>query len=210
MAFLHKMIESFLVNIDHDFYAFRRFNDETVHKTGRNQKTGTFPANINKNVISFTCYPPQSDDGHIWNYPTEWTKLYVSQGCTNIDPVIAKLKRQFNPFIWGEGYFSPQDLDLEEKEQFIKKAQDFNLYKGISVPLGSYQKIEGALTIAFRKNQFIGDAAFFALSAHLRNLGNTILLFQDYIAGKVDISLEEYEELFRFLKDSNYSCTSIL
>jgi len=206
---LNKIIESALNNIDHDFYAFYRLGDIQAPPLDKKDKD-TLNRIDDSKVIQLRVIKPEHNNFFIWNYPKEWANHYVSQDFSQIDPVVEKLKNHFNPFIWGEGYFSPQDLDLEEKEQFIKDAQDYNLYQGITVPLGSYRKIEGAITIAFSRNKPISNTAFFAITAHLRNLGNMIFKLQDHREGKLDIPLDEYEELFKFIKDSNHSCTSII
>jgi len=207
MSLLNKIIESALTNIDHDFYSFHRFgtaNNLLLNEESKKNQSDQL------NIEHPQNFTPESHDSLICNYPVEWTTQYLENSYSLVDPVVYKSKNQFNPFIWGEGYFSPEDIDLEEKEQFIKDANDYNLSQGISVPLGTYNNSYGVMTIAFKKSKFISNTTFFGITSHLNHLGKMISKLQDFSEGKITLSLEEQETLFKFLTNSNHSCTAMI
>ena len=212
MVLLNKIIESALTNIEHDFYSFHRFDKEIkTSKPEKEEKIKPLHSKDEKVVqLRVINSPIKNNEVAVGTYPKEWQNLYIQNNFSEVDPVVIKLKNSFNPILWGENYYSHEDLDLDTKVEFVKNAQDFKIYQGISVPLGNYLGAQGAMTIAFKKNKFISETSFFCMAAHLRTIGNTIFKLQDFIDDKINIPLEEYEELFKFLKNSNHSCTAAM
>lgn len=82
----------------------------------------------------------------ISNYPIEWTTHYLQNHYEHLDPVIAKVLGDPEPFEWGPGVvpstLSPQQLELLEDAAF------FGIRYGFTIPIHDGRGAIAAITYA--------------------------------------------------------------
>lgn len=206
MDMLKQQLESFLEGINYSYYAFFRFDVSSHSKEEIIEKYGfdyLDPINIMK-FYTTANYRPKN---FITSYPNEWLDHYFANQYHKIDPVFEKGRKGFLPFEWGEGVAFPGQMDTPEKEEMLEQAKEYNIYRGITVPLGTNENTKAVFTLTFGKEiNLINNTRFFALAWHMTHLGNFICYLQDKHDNNESIHQEDLVEIYNFLSGSHHSC----
>lgn len=108
-------------------------------------------------------------------YPQEWCEYYLTQKYNEGDYVL--LKKSFLPFAWGEK-ISTEISPLQR--QIFKEAQDFHIFKGITIPFSSTRS-PGAITLAFNKGGKFPQNQILKLGADLHFSCQMIVTYIDLL-----------------------------
>src|ERR1700704_4790307 len=81
-----------------------------------------------------------------WKVPPEWRALYSSENFFHRDPVVRHSGRTVLPFDWKS---APYDPEAEpQMAEVMERARDFNVHKGIVVPIPSLSGMIGGVWMA--------------------------------------------------------------
>ncbi len=131
-------------------------------------------------------------------YPEEWLERYLTQKYYENDYVL--LKKSFLPFVWGEK-ISPNITPLQG--QIFKEAQDFHVFKGITVPFSSTRS-PGALTLSFNKGEKLSPQKILELGTELQFLCQMMITYKDILEKENEtqgMALNLVNELTTWQKD---------
>lgn len=107
--------------------------------------------------------PPDKTE-HIFlsNYPKKWRQEYDTMGYVQNDPVVLHALRSSMPIMWS-------DLIIESPEQkhVFKKASEFGLVHGITVPYLTHRGIFGLLSLARESRPAFTPAAAIRIKQQL-------------------------------------------
>jgi LuxR family quorum sensing-dependent transcriptional regulator len=81
-----------------------------------------------------------------WRIPPEWQALYLRENFCQADPAFRYARRTVLPFDWESVPYNP-DTEPRIRED-VERARDFNLHKGIAVPIPSPDGIIGIVGVA--------------------------------------------------------------
>jgi len=140
--------------------------------------------------------------GSISTYPDAWCERYILQKYNEHD--YAFLKHLYLPVIWGEHI--AKDMPPIQKRIF-QEAQDFQIYKGITIPYISTNNRE-FMTLSFHKGEKLSSNKLQSLSMELRNLGQIIFCYKRILengACDAQIALQFLEEVALW-KDQYRQC----
>lgn len=71
-------------------------------------------------------------DALLHNWPRGWVERYLAQEYVRCDPVIRRLKRTDQPFLWSEAPYSRSDA---RAHRVMNEATEFQLNDGLCVPI---------------------------------------------------------------------------
>jgi LuxR family transcriptional regulator, quorum-sensing system regulator BjaR1 len=81
-----------------------------------------------------------------WKVPADWRALYSGENFFQRDPAVRQSRRSVLPFDWAS---APYDQETEPHlAEVMDRARDFNVHKGISVPIPSPSGIIGTVWVA--------------------------------------------------------------
>jgi hypothetical protein len=126
----------------------------------------------------------QGEDASFSTYPKEWCTRYLSQKYYEHDYVF--LKHLYLPVIWGEQI--SKNVPTAQK-QIFKEAQDFNIYKGITVPFLT-PNLREFITIAFNKKDKISSNKLLCLSSELHIACQMIFTYKHILESDSDSQAE--------------------
>lgn len=108
------------------------------------------------------------------NYPSEWEKMYLTQGFTAIDPVVAHAKRTRELFVWSVDSWRKSCVSGEVRD-FLSRACEFGIRAGATIPVegsfGAFIMLTFATSRARLERPVQGDglrAQRAALAVHYR------------------------------------------
>lgn len=113
-------------------------------------------------------------------YPQEWCDHYLSQNYDKHDYV--HLKNSFLPVIWGQSV-SKNISPLQRK--IFKEAEDFQIYKGITVSF-RISKSPHFLTLAFGKKERLSSNKIVELTNSLQIINEMIYTYQSLLKADHD------------------------
>ena len=108
-------------------------------------------------------------------YPQEWLEHYLAQKYYENDYVL--LKNSFLPFAWGER-ISTNITPLQR--QIFKEAQDFHVFKGITIPFSSTRS-HGAITLSFSKGEKLPRQRILKLGTELQFFCQMMITYKDIL-----------------------------
>ena len=82
----------------------------------------------------------------ISTYPVKWTDLYLSNRYERLDPVIAEVRRNPEPFEWGLGV--TQISRSKSQNDLLEEAAHFGIRCGFTVPIHDSRGLIAAVTFA--------------------------------------------------------------
>jgi DNA-binding CsgD family transcriptional regulator len=82
----------------------------------------------------------------ISNYPELWTSHYIEMRYERLDPVIARVLRQTDPFTWGLGFKTQGNTDSDGP--IFEEAARFGIRCGLTVPIHDTTGAIAAITFA--------------------------------------------------------------
>ena len=71
-------------------------------------------------------------DALLHNWPSGWVERYLAQEYIRCDPVVRKLRRTDQPFLWSEAAYARGDA---RADRVMKEATEFQLNDGLCVPI---------------------------------------------------------------------------
>jgi LuxR family transcriptional activator of conjugal transfer of Ti plasmids len=87
-----------------------------------------------------------ADPFAVSNYPVEWQQIYVEHRYDRIDPVVAQARHRPQIFAWGtDRAFFRHTADAKH---FVRRASEFDIRSGISIPVRTPFGNLAILTIA--------------------------------------------------------------
>jgi DNA-binding CsgD family transcriptional regulator len=81
-----------------------------------------------------------------WRVPEDWRALYAGNNFCQRDPAVRQCRRSVLPFDWASAPYDPETEP--HMKEVMDRAHDFNIDKGISVPIPSTSGIIGAVWVA--------------------------------------------------------------
>ena len=93
-------------------------------------------------ILLFPLPDEQIDDGVIsWKAPSEWRAFYSERNLIHRDPAVRQCRRSVMPFDWASSTYDPR-TECRWGE-VMAWARDFNVHKGIMVPIPSPTGVVG-------------------------------------------------------------------
>jgi LuxR family transcriptional regulator, quorum-sensing system regulator BjaR1 len=81
-----------------------------------------------------------------WRIPPEWRELYLRENFCQADPAFRYARRTVLPFDWESAPYNPETEP--RMKEMVERARDFDLHKGIAVPIPSPNGIIGIVGVA--------------------------------------------------------------
>jgi hypothetical protein len=134
----------------------------------------------------------RGQSGSISTYPDAWCERYISQKYNEHD--YAFCKYLYLPVVWGEHV--AKNIPPMQKRIFLE-AQDFQIYKGITIPYLSTDNRE-FITLTFHKGEKLSSHKLQTLSMELRNLGQIIFCYKrilEHGACDAQVAIQFLEEV---------------
>jgi hypothetical protein len=156
-------------------------------------------ANIDYDHLTFFDLKNGADSSFS-TYPDEWLTHYLTRKYHEQDFVL--LKNSYLPFAWGEK-ISKNITPLQR--QIFKEAQDFGIYKGITIPFSSTQSA-GALTISFNTGGKFSQSQFLKVSSDLHFFCQMIMTYRNLLEtdeGSQDSTLNLLNEVATWQAECN-------
>ena len=88
-------------------------------------------------------------------YPDDWKAVYLDRNYVQIDPVLKAAQREPLPFTWDAERFD----ESRSSRSFFSLAADFNVRRGVTVPIAGTYASFAALTLAASNNDNSGPAS---------------------------------------------------
>lgn len=193
---LHAFVSSYLTGIKYSHFSLYGIHNNT-----------SIINTENSNIVSNTTYRPPL---FVSSYPTEWIDLYFKKKFFSIDPILNKTKQSMIPFLWGEEHSPEIFRNDNDSDYLFRNANDYGIYKGITVPIYDENNAISSMTLTFDKKEIINDTSFFALVGHMNNIGRVCHKLHRFHNGEVILPPDELETISRFLTKSNHSCIAML
>lgn len=124
-------------------------------------------------------------------YPEEWCAHYLAEKYYEYDYV--HLKSLYLPVLWGEN-ISKNVTPLQNK--IFKEAQDFQIYKGITIPFLS-SNLREFITIVFSKNERMSNSKFIDVKAKLHMCCQMIFTYKQIL----EMDTDSQEHVLKFIEE---------
>lgn len=105
-------------------------------------------------------------------YPDEWTKRYLIQKYYKWD--YGLVKNLYLPYAWG-GNISKDATPIQM--QIFKEAEDFHIFKGITIPFSSKES-NGIISLAFNKKEKLSPSKILGIGTELRLSYHLIITYK--------------------------------
>jgi len=108
-------------------------------------------------------------------YPEEWIERYSAQKYYKWD--YGLVKNQYLPYAWG-GNISKDATPIQM--QIFKEAEDFRIFKGITIPFSSRDS-KGIISLAFSKKEKLSPRKILRIGTELRLSYYLIIIYKDLL-----------------------------
>jgi hypothetical protein len=129
--------------------------------------------------------------GSFSTYPEEWCSHYLSQNYDKHDYV--HLKNFFLPVIWGQSV--SKNISPIQKRIF-KEAEDFHIYKGITVSFRT-SSFPNFMTLAFGRHERLSHNKIVELTNNLQTIYQMIYTYQSLL----EADYESKDRILEFIKE---------